>query len=380
MVVALELAREGRSVAIVDKYRRTALHSYALALHPPTLRLLDELGIGERLLELGQPVRWIDVRAGGEPVAEIDLSRVGGPFPFVLVAPQTALEGVLEAALLDLGVSVLWEHQLLSIGSGRDGVEGVLAAVDPDSTAAEPSVTSVRVSCSYLVGADGTGSATARLLGIERTPVGPPLEYELIEFEGEVPSPDRLHLVLDRTTIDVLWPLGPERARFSLQIANGAASDPEDPRERLRSRAPWHPPLERVEWRTTVRFQPSLAGRFGRGRVWLAGDSCHATSPVGVQSMNVGMREGRDLARRLAERIRGRGPSLLRIYNEERQREWKMMLGVKHRIHFGPSTPAWAREQAGRLVSSLPASGQSLNALLRQVGLRLDWLRRTSPR
>jgi 2-polyprenyl-6-methoxyphenol hydroxylase-like FAD-dependent oxidoreductase len=376
MVVALELARQGRSVAIADKYRRTALHSYALALHPRTLRLLDELGTAERLLELGQPVRWIDVRAGGEPVAEIDVSRVGGRFPFVLVVPQTALEGVLEAALREHDVSVLWEHQLLAFDARRDAVVAVLAAVDPDSASVESSVSSVRVSCSYLVGADGTGSATARLLGVEHAPVGPSLEYELIEFEGEVRSPDRLHLLLDRTTIDVLWPLGPERARFSLQLPSGADSAPADPRELVRSRAPWFPPLERVEWTTTVRFQPSIASRFGRGRVWLAGDSCHGTSPVGVQSMNVGMREGRDLARRLAERIDGRGSSLLRIYNEDRQREWKMMLGVKNRIRAAPSAAVWAREDASRLVASLPASGKDLNALLRQVGLRLDWLRR----
>jgi 2-polyprenyl-6-methoxyphenol hydroxylase-like FAD-dependent oxidoreductase len=363
----------------VDKYRRTALHSYALALHPRTLRLLDELGTCERLLELGQQVRWIDVRACDEPVAEIDLSRVGGRFPFVVVVPQTALEGVLEAALLELGVSVLWEHQLLSFDSRRGGVEAVLASVHPDSASGEPSVSSTRVSCSYLVGADGTGSATARLLGVEHTPVGPCLAYELIEFEGAVPSPDRLQLVLNGATVDVLWPLGPERARLSLQTPNGSSSDP-DPRERVRSRAPWCPPPERLEWTATVHFQPSLARRFGKGRVWLAGDSCHATSPVGVQSMNIGMREGRDLARRLGERMAGRGSSLLRIYNEERQREWKMMLGMKRRIHATASAPVWARENASRLVASLPASGRSLNDLLRQVGLRLDWLRRRGRR
>src|SRR5262245_55869940 len=110
MTVALELARRGVLVTIVDKYRRAALHSYALALHPQTARLLDRMGIAERLVELGQPVRWIDVRQGGELVSEIDVARVGGAFPFVLVVPQTALEGALEGALAEAGVAVQWQH------------------------------------------------------------------------------------------------------------------------------------------------------------------------------------------------------------------------------------------------------------------------------
>jgi 2-polyprenyl-6-methoxyphenol hydroxylase-like FAD-dependent oxidoreductase len=375
MVTALELARHGRTVTIIDKYRRTALYSYALALHPQTLRLLDEMGICERLVELGQPVRWIEIHDGPTRVGEIDVSRVGGPFPFVLVVPQTALEGALETALGDEDVFVHWEHQLLGFESNVDAVDSVLAAVDLETGAAGPRVVHGRVRSAYLVGADGAGSSTARALGVAHTEVGPPIDVSLVEFEGEIRSPDRLHLVLGPGTADVLWPLGPERARWSVQHDGGP--DPVDPRELVRARAPWFGPLERVEWNTTARFQPCLADRFGRKRAWLAGDAGHVTSPIGVQSMNVGMREGRDLARRIAEVLEGRNsPRLLRIYNEERQREWKMLLGMKNRVRPNPDAPQWIRERTAQLVASLPASGRDLNALLTQVGLRLDWLRR----
>ena len=43
MMAALALAERGVRVRIIDQYRRAALHSYALALHPGSLRLLGKL-------------------------------------------------------------------------------------------------------------------------------------------------------------------------------------------------------------------------------------------------------------------------------------------------------------------------------------------------
>ena len=146
----------------------------------------------------------------------------------------------------------------------------------------------------------------------------------------------------------------------------------------MRKRSPWFgESFGAIEWVTGVRFEPRIAERFGRGPVWLVGDAARFTSPIGVQSMNVGFREVHDLARRIAGILReGRPPKLLDYYNEERQREWKMMLGIKDRLHADDGLPAWARAAAPRLVQSLPASGHDLNLLLEQVGLRLYWLRR----
>ncbi len=188
-----------------------------------------------------------------------------------------------------------------------------------------------------------------------------------------------MSLVIRDESTDVLWPIDADRGRWSVQLQD--LSRPPDAaglKELIGRRAPWfETDFGTIDWLTTVSFQRGLAKRFGRGRVWLAGDAAHYTSPIGVQSMNVGFHEAYDLARRMTDILRkGASLELLRYYNEERSREWKMLLGITNRLRTRPDTPAWAHRLALRLVPSLPASGRDLNALLEQVGLRLHWLRR----
>jgi 2-polyprenyl-6-methoxyphenol hydroxylase-like FAD-dependent oxidoreductase len=148
-------------------------------------------------------------------------------------------------------------------------------------------------------------------------------------------------------------------------------------RQMIGARAPWFAKeFGPVHWTTSVTFQPGYTRHFGQGRVWLVGDAAHSTSPLGVQSMNIGFREAHGLVRRLSRILHHEGPDkLLEYYDDDRAREWRMMLGIKDRLAIRESAPAWARKFGFRLLRSLPASGNDLNRLLDQVGLRLSWLR-----
>lgn len=376
MYAALCLAAHGVRVCIVDKYHRTALHSYALALHAQTLRLLDESGMTAELEGHGQRVERIAIHHDGG-LDEIDLAALGQPFPHVLVVPQLLLEGTLERRLEDQGVQVFWKHQLLTLDADSRGVVGLVARM-PDDAGESPVLETHHVRAAYLIGADGYDSLVRRLLGLKQTKAGAAFALGLIEFEAALESPESMHLVLERQTTDALWPLGAGRGRWSVQLLDSDEGvDSSEIRRRVRARAPWFGDgFGATDWCTTVRFEPRLAQRFGRGRVWLAGDAARFTSPIGVQSMNVGLREAHDLARRMAGILReGKSPALLDYYNDERLREWRMLLGLKDRIRTRSHTPAWASGMAGRLVSSLPATGHDLNLLLEQIGLQLHWLR-----
>ena len=372
LFAALELSERGVRVRIVDSYQRTALHSYALALHPQTLRMLDELGVAETLIERGQRIDHIVVHRFGEDPVEIDFSAVNGTFPFALVAPQNLFEGVLEKRLEDNGVRVDWHHQVMSLHEIGGNVISRVGRISQDGA----DITLGRVASSFLIATDGYDSFVRRALRIELSPVGVPLRFGLLETRSGLESRDRMHLVLGTGTDDVYWPVPPDLGRWSVQLNDGEGSDVDSLRRRIRERAPWYPyEQEPVEWTTTVSFQPRLAQRFGRGRIWMAGDSAHFTSPIGVQSMNVGLREAHDLARRIAGILRnGRSHDLLRFYNEERRREWSMLLGLKSRLRRNGSS-LWSAEWAARLVRTLPASGADLNRLLDQVGFRLSWTR-----
>jgi len=179
--------------------------------------------------------------------------------------------------------------------------------------------------------------------------------------------------VLGEGTADVLWPLPGNRWRWSFQLSDQAQVRALREKSRVAvqmgsqafqqlgeeffestvaRRAPWFTARPGdMRWSVVVRFEHRLATSFGRGRAWLAGDAGHLTGPVGVHSMNVGLREGHDLAARMA----GAEAGDLTGYDAERQAEWRALLGLTPTPLA--SGDAWIAGQAARLLATLPASG-----------------------
>ena len=53
------------------------------------------------------------------------------------------------------------------------------------------------------------------------------------------------------------------------------------------------------------------------------------------------------------------------------QAQWRQLLGVERQAIATAETDPWVRDHAAAIVASLPASGEHLRALTRQVGLDL---------
>jgi 2-polyprenyl-6-methoxyphenol hydroxylase-like FAD-dependent oxidoreductase len=377
---ALCLTEQGVGVQIVDKDWRTTVHSYALAIHPATLRLLDELGLAGELIEHGYRVNRIGIYRGETRLGEIDLSSLEGPYPFVLVVPQSGLEGALEKRLEGSGVKVLWNHKVMALEPGPDGAVAEVARMDRVASGYPVARTewvitkTSRTRADYVVGADGYDSMTRRALGAEYADLGNVETFAVFEFPSPLDLEGEVRLVLGDDTSNVLWPMTGGRARWSFQVHQSPAGklDLEALHEKIRDRAPWFQPLpSEVQWTTTIWFERRLADRFGADRVWLAGDSAHLTGPAGVQSMNIGLREARDLADAVAGALRGGSEEKLHVYARERQREWRRLLGIEGRLSAAEGAPDWAVENGSRLVPCIPAAGADLDLLLRQVGLEI---------
>jgi 2-polyprenyl-6-methoxyphenol hydroxylase-like FAD-dependent oxidoreductase len=382
LCAALGLAERGIGVEIVDRDWIGSAHSYALALHPGTLELLEESGVAHQLLEEGRRIERIELYEGQVRMASLELARLGGRYPFALVLPQSKLERDLEGALAARGVKVLWNHQVLGLEDRGEQVEVELGRMDRVSLGYPVARTEwvidkrFRTAARYVVGADGYDSFTRRHLGARYEELGGAQSFSVWEFQSAAPLPEEMRLVFHEGTTSVLWPMRDGRGRWSFEIARDRAQDrqrPPDLAELVRSRAPWFAPVPReVYWSTTTHFERRLAEPFGRGRIWLAGDAAHVTSPVGAQSMNVGLREASELAARLAAILEGRGSAeLLGQYDAERRAEWRTLLGVEGELRAVAGGSEWARASGPRLVSCLPTSGSSLAGLLRQVGLEL---------
>ena len=91
LLAAISLKTAGVNVEVYDAGQRTAAHSYALVLHPATLRLLDRFGLAASCTEAGRVVTRLSVYEGAERKEELDFTRLTGPHAHVVVLPQALL-------------------------------------------------------------------------------------------------------------------------------------------------------------------------------------------------------------------------------------------------------------------------------------------------
>ncbi len=396
LFAALSLAGAGVRTEVVEEQWRTASRSYALALHPESLRLLDGLGLAQTLLSKGNVVQVLGLYGRGRRRGEINLSGLPGKFPYVLVLPQQVLEEALLERLSSLGVKVHWNHRLSRLEQTGDGVTARVEKLAKESTGYSVSRTEwvvdreLRMESRFLVGADGHRSLVRRALGIDFVESGTPSNFAVFEFTTLDPAGREIQIVLDEKTTNVLWPLPEGRFRWSFELRDLQETlDPrlksrlfvqfrdepfphveEDRLEALiRERAPWFDPkVVEVVWSAVVRFERRLAARFGTGRVWFVGDAAHLALPIGIQSMNLGLREAADLATRVSAVIKdGSGVEDLERFNERWTGEWRELL----RLADGPAATSeasdWVRE--ARIPHCVPASGEDLPAALAQIGI-----------
>ena len=400
MFTALALAHHGIRTRIIDKEARTAGHSYACALHPSSLKLLFDFGVGKDLVERGRHITSVAFYDGNSRRAEVSFSKIPGDYPFVLVLEQSGLEDLLEETLQSKGIKIEWNRRLQDLQAEDDGVT---ATVEKFASSGhgfivpefEPSVESVdTVRAAIVIGADGQNSMVRRRLNIDSYHFREPQEFAVYETELADNPGDEMRVVLAAATANVMWPLTGNRCRWSFQMV---ASDPPEEfptkdRERLimvepawdqskrdtldwllRQRAPWfNATIKKITWGTRVNFDWRLAHSFGKNRCWLAGDSAHQTSPVGMQSMNVGLSEAADLAASLKEILQHRAAlSLLQVYDSQQLAEWRRLLGLAGGPQVSEKTHDWVQQHRGRIVSSIPASGNDLVLLLKSLGLTL---------
>lgn len=398
MLAALALAERGVTVEVVDEEWRPASRSYALALHPATLELLDEAGLARDLFEEGHRVTRVAFYDGAERRAELSLADLPGAFPFLLVLPQKALERVLEERLAGHRVKVRWNHRLADLALDGDRPTATVERLAKESTGYSVATTvwvveaESAVTAQAVVGADGHRSRVRQALGVELEALGEPELYAVFEFTSDAPRMDEVRVVLHEHTTSVLWPLGGDRFRWSFQVESSTVDVTRPDKSRLavqvgrhaypylsredlagliERRAPWFEgSIGDLEWSVAVRFERRLAASFGRDGVWLAGDAAHLAPPAGVHSMNLGLAEAHDLAERIAGVLRqGASRDLFEAYGRERRSGWQRLLGGE--VEAGPEASDWVRRRAGRILPCLPASGEDLDRLLGQLGLRL---------
>ena len=415
LFTALCLARRGVAAHVVDTGVWACTHSYALALHPQTLGLFREVGLLDEVRGQCYPVRSLALADPAGPRVRLPLDS-GGPGDYLAVLRQDALEGLLERALSQFDIPVQWRNELNSVTAGPDWVEAAIDRYEQESRGYVVAHTEWVVAgsstseYSFVVGADGYNSRVRRTLGYDFPEVGPAQYFAVFELSTDSDLQNEMSVVFGDGTADVLWPLPGGECRWSFMLpqysdpsmegiknvlessgfghfptertkdrvmrSEGVQSEvlsDENLQRLIAARAPWfQAKIKAVKWRSVVRFERRMSSGFGAGRLWLAGDSAHLTGPVGVQSMNAGLAEARDLASTLARILRdGEPSSILADYDRRSMATWRQLHGQNAPIQPSPATDPWIAAHAAELLSCLPATGARLSLMAAELGLAI---------
>ncbi len=299
LTAALVLARRGVAVTVLEQGDGLAEQSRASTFHPPTLEMLERLGVLKPLLDKGIVASTFQYRErGGGAIATLDLGVLAEDtaFPFRVQCEQSKLTPILLDALA-CDADVRFGHRVQHVRADDDGV------------VVSSSLGELRAD--WLIGADGAHS-------VVRASLAAPFDGSTYPERFLVASVDeRLSTVLpDIAPINyvfdpVEWLVllrTPDHWRVLLPTAANTRDEDEIRRlpERLTAIAdigrPWrirHASLYQVHQRVTERFRI--------GRVLLAGDAAHVNNPLGGLGMNSGIHDAVDLAEALADVVHG-GP------------------------------------------------------------------------
>lgn len=369
---ALCAAKRGLAVTLLDRGFRGYSRGHATLLHPATLRLMSEYGLSAQLLAAGRPIASIDLRLDQEFTANLKLTT-----PALTIA-QSVFEEILLKELhgAEVDIQTPWEaNSLVQMAAGvevRATRRELIQHGSPVREADWQPVESTVFYAQFVLGADGRESRVRSALGIETSNAGPPERYAMFDAPRQSPLSD-FALSFWRGLGDVALPLADSCGRWGFQIENDAAivPDVDHLRALLVERAMWEPELpDQVHWSAVNQFDRRLARAFGRGRVWLAGDAAHVTSPFGGQSVNGGLLEVCELVELMAGCLSGsEAIDELDRASARREREWQKLLGFHTRIETRPGLPHAVAEYAPRIIPALPASGRDLQYLLSQLGV-----------
>ncbi|WP_328499989.1 rifampin monooxygenase [Streptomyces sp. NBC_00457] len=311
LMLAGELRLHGVHVVVLEKDVEPTPIVRSLGLHARSIEVMDQRGVIDRFLALGQQYPVGGYFAGiSKPAPE----RLDTSHPYVLGIPQTTTDSLLAERATELDAEVRRGCALAGLSQDDHGVSAELA----DGT---------RLRSRYVVGCDGGRSTVRKLLGVGFP--GEPSRVETLLGEMKLTAePETLAAVMAEVRKTEkrfgAMPLGDGVYRVGVP-AEGVAEDRSVPptleefKRQLRVIAGTDFGVHSPRWLSRFGDATRLAERYRVGRVLLAGDAAHIHPPVGGQGLNLGIQDAFNLGWKLAAEVGGWAPQgLLDSYHTER--------------------------------------------------------------
>ena len=319
LIGALKLARAGLQVTVIESLPQPAEDLRASTFHPPTLDMLDDLGLLDWMLPRGlkSPVFQHRDRPTGE-VFSFDLGLLAGEVrhPFRLQLEQWKLMRHIASLLAAM------PNVRLCFGERAVHVEQTVQGV---RLSTETATAIHHHDGRYLIACDGANSIIRKWLGIEFEGLTYPEKFYCVTtpfaFEAHFDSLSNVNYVADPEQWFVLLRV-PELWRVLLPVPDTT------PDAEITADAYTQAALKRivpnaadytVRHRTIYRVHQRVAKQYRSGNVFLAGDAAHINNLLGGMGMNGGVHDMLNLADKLLAVIGGADDTLLDRYERQRR-------------------------------------------------------------
>ncbi len=319
LISALRLAQLGTPSVLIETSETVPRDLRASTVHPPTLDMLEDMGVADEFISLGIVAQhWQLIHFGTRErvVFDLDMIKDHTRHPYRLQCEQYKLAPILHRKVVETGM--VETHFGVTIKSVSQDEDGVVAVGDRNGE-------EVRFSGRYMIGADGAHSVVRQTLGLPLEGFTYPAETTLIttpfRFEDEIPELLGANYSWTWKDAGSLFRLRDEwRCTFYPRPDEPVDMEMTDEiiEQRMQGILPRNVPYE-VNEKRTYRIHQRIVPDYRKGRIVLAGDAAHVTPPTGDLGMNGGIHDGINLAEKLHRVIRGESEDLLDLYTRQRR-------------------------------------------------------------
>lgn len=322
LCLALLLTRRGHTVLVTEAEAEVSLDLRASTFHPPTLDMLEDIGITEGLLAKGLVCPHWQIRShpdGRRAIFDMSVLADETGHPYRLQCEQWKLSLLLlDAVKAEGGATVRFGARASTVEQDEAG-----ATLGLEGPNGEPLGT---VRARFLVGADGARSIVRKALDL-------PFEgitYPETTLLATTTFPFEAHLE-GLSNVTYCWKPGgnfsllkvPGRWRVSIYPDETRPIEeqlePEALQAALQEIVP-NPSGYEIRETRPYRVHQRIVPSYAVGRLVLAGDAAHVNSPSGGMGLNGGLHDAFALARALDAILRNEaGLERLAQYDAERR-------------------------------------------------------------
>ena len=371
-VSALILAKAGIHVTLLEAESDLPLDMRASTFHPPTLDMLDELGVVQEIIKQGLITPQFQYRDRQEGlIAEFDMTAISEftKHPYRVQAEQYKLTRIISKILKDYP-HVEQKYSAKATNLTQDDGSVTVHYDTPDGPQS--------ISADYLMSCDGSRSFARKTLNIGFPGYTYPELFMVVSTTDDITEvvPDMCPVAY--ITDPEEWCAvirAPEMWRFLIPTDPDMTEEELLDIEFLESRIQGFAPKKQkytISHSTLYPVNQRVAETYRKGRVLLAGDAAHVNNPLGGMGMNGGVHDGVNVSEKLVQILNeGASDNLLDLYDRQRRSiavEYVQAHSIRNKKIMEEKDPSIRKQRQDEIKAVLDNQEKSLE-LMMQVSM-----------